>query len=255
MSPCRAIIADDEAPLRDYLKTRLARAWPELRIVGEAENGPKALDLIRAETPDVAFLDIRMPGLSGMEVARRIAGACRVVFITAYDEHAVEAFEHEAVDYLLKPVTVDRLEKTVARLKARLEEDPAGRDRFSERVERLVRDLEKQGEPETLQWIRARVGEDIRLIPVDDVCYFQAEDKYTRVVTQDREALIRKPIRQLVLELDSTRFWQIHRGTIVNARSIARVRPSITGGASVRLKDREEILTASRRFAGVFRQM
>jgi len=241
--------------LRAYLRSRLAKVWPGLRIVGEAENGPKALDLIRDESPDVAFLDIRMPGLSGMEVARRAAGACRVVFITAYDEHAVEAFEHEAVDYLLKPVTDERLSTTVERLKAGLKEAPDREAGFAERLERLVQDLERRGEPETLQWIRARAGDEIRLIHVDEVCYFQAEDKYTRVVTRDREALIRKPIRELALELDSHRFWQIHRGTIVNARSIARVSPSLTGGASVRLEGRQEILTASRRFAHVFKQM
>ena len=241
--------------MRAYLKARLARAWPELRIVGEAENGPEALDLIRDKSPDVAFLDIRMPGLSGMEVARRAPASCRVVFITAYDEHAVEAFEHEAVDYLLKPVTDERLAKTVERLKTGLNEAPHREEGFSERLDRLVRNLEGRGEPETLQWIRARVGDDIRLIHVDEVCYFQAEDKYTRVVTRDREALIRKPIRELALELDPRRFWQIHRGTVVNARSIARVSPSLTGGATVRLKDRDEILTASRRFSHVFKQM
>ncbi|MBN1106545.1 MAG: response regulator transcription factor [Deltaproteobacteria bacterium] len=252
MDEIKAVIADDEAPLRRFLRRRLSEVWPELVICGEAQNGLEAVELIERHRPHIAFLDIKMPGLSGMEVAGKIAGPCRVVFVTAYDEYAVEAFEKEAVDYLLKPVSGERLEKTVRRLK---EEISAGVAVPAETLERL-RDLLSQG-PDSgrLRHIRVQHGDGVRLIPVEEVIYFKAEDKYTRVITREGESLIRKPIRELGEELDPERFWQIHRGTIVNVRSILRVSRSLTGTGVLKLKDRAETLKVSQGYMHLFRQM
>ena len=254
MQQVRAIIADDEAPLRRYLRSRLAEVWPELDVCGEAENGRQALDMIESLRPDIAFLDIKMPGLSGIEVAKESGGACRVVFITAYDRYAVEAFEHEAMDYLLKPVTRERLEKTVRRLHKKLSgtDDPSG---SRQEVLDRVLDVFQARTEKSLQWIKAQHGDGIRLIHVDDVYYFQADDKYTRVVTHTGESLIRKPIKELADELDPDRFWRVHRGTIVNVSRIAKTSRSLTGRYSIKLKDRPEILMVSRSYAHLFRQM
>jgi DNA-binding LytR/AlgR family response regulator len=243
MQEIRAIIADDEEQLRSYLKSRLLEVWPDLVICGEARNGQEALELMEKYRPDIAFLDIRMPGLSGMEVAREIAGSCRVVFITAYDQYAVEAFENEAVDYLLKPVTRERLERTVKRLKEQTAASTKPPLNFSEIVERLV------------QWIQVQQGDSIRLIPVDEVFYFKASDKYTMVISKEGESLIRKPIKELADELDPNEFWRIHRGTIVNAACISKVSRSLTGRSIIRLKDLPETLTVSRSYAHLFKQM
>ena len=254
MQQVRAIIADDEAPLRRYLRSRLAEVWPELDVCGEAENGRQAIDMIETLGPDIAFLDIKMPGLSGIEVAKESAGACRVVFITAYDRYAVEAFEHEAMDYLLKPVTRERLEKTVQRLQKKLSgtDDPSGSRQ--EVLDRVLEVFQARTE-KSLQWIKVQHGDGIRLIHVDDVYYFQADDKYTRVVTHTGESLIRKPIKELADELDPDRFWRVHRGTIVNVSRIAKTSRSLTGRYSIKLKDRPEILMVSRSYAHLFRQM
>jgi DNA-binding LytR/AlgR family response regulator len=248
----RAIIADDEKPLREYLRARLADAWPELVICGEAGNGKEALDLILSKRPQIAFLDIKMPGLSGMDVAERIAGTCKIVFVTAYDDYAVEAFEREALDYLLKPVFSDRLEKTVKRLKADLE---AGKTITPEVLHRLIERLSGRETAGCLGYVRVQQDDSVLLIPVDEVIYFKAEDKYTLVMTRQRESLIRKPIRELIEELDTAKFWQIRRGTIVNVRFIAQVSRSLTGKGIVRLKDRSETLTVSNRYMHLFKQM
>ena len=255
MQEIKAIIADDEDQLRSYLKSRLSDVWSDLVICGEARNGQEALELIDEYHPHIAFLDIRMPGLSGMEVAKRIAYSCRVVFITAYDQYAVEAFENEAIDYILKPVTRERLKKTTDRLKKQLTTSSGPSADLSKAVERIVASLPNKKTPDYLQWIRAQQGEEIRLVPVEEVLYFKASDKYTMVITKDGESLIRKPIKELANELDPNKFWRIHRGTIVNAGCIAKMSRSLTGRGVIRLKDHPETLTVSRSYIHIFRQM
>jgi DNA-binding LytR/AlgR family response regulator len=252
MNEVTAIIADDEAPLRQFLRTRLSEVWPELIISGEAQNGREALDLIERHHPDIAFLDIQMPGLTGMEVAEKITGACRIVFVTAYDAYAVEAFEKEAMDYLLKPVSNERLEKTVKRLKDALE---TGATVPVETLRRLMIQISGNKESRCLRYVRLQHGDSVRLIPVDEVIYFKTQDKYTLVIAREGESLIRKPIRELAAELDPEKFWQVHRGTIVNVRFIDRVSRSLTGKGVVKLKERSETLTVSNRYMHLFRQM
>ena len=255
MKAIKAILADDEEELRRYLRRMLSQAWPDLVICGEARNGREAVEIIEKERPEIVFLDIRMPGLTGMEVARKIAGACRVVFVTAYDEYAVEAFEKGAVDYLLKPVSRERLEKTVKRLREQMDSPCPPSSVTLELMDRLLAGLGDGKSPGYLRWVRVQHKDGVRLIPVEEVVYFQAGDKYTTVVTKDGESLIRKPIKDLARELDPARFWQIHRGTIVNAGCIAQVGHSLTGRGVVRLKDRVETLTVSHRYMHIFKQM
>jgi len=255
MKQMKAIIADDEEQLLMDLKGKLTTLWPELIVSGEAGNGRQALQLIEEHHPDVAFLDIRMPGLSGIEVAKRVIGICRIVFITAYDEYAIEAFESEAIDYILKPVNGKRLEKTVNRLKNEIAVAPKPSLRLNETMERILEALDKSGDSPYLQWIKAQHGNGIRLIQVNDVCYFKASDKYTVVMTQDGESLIKRSIKNLETELDPGQFWRIHRGTIVNARQIAKVSRSFTGRFVIQLKDLPETLTVSRTYAHLFKQM
>ncbi len=255
MTPYKAILADDEKELRIYLRQILSEIWPELVICGEAKNGKEALQLAEANKPQIAFLDIRMPGLSGMEVAKRIAGLCRVVFVTAFDQYAVEAFEKEAVDYLLKPVSRERLTHTVQRLKNQLAsavDPPAG---ITKAVAEVLSRLSGKRESEFLRWIKTQERDSIRLIPVEEADYFQAEDKYTLVLTKEGEFLIKKSIKELAEELDPARFWQVHRGTIVNVSKIDRVSRSLTGRGVLKLKDRVELLTVSRNYLHLFKQM
>jgi DNA-binding LytR/AlgR family response regulator len=254
MSEIRAVIADDEEQLRIYLKARLLEVWPDLVLCGEARNGPEALELIEKLRPDVAFLDIRMPGLSGMEVARRITETCRVVFITAYDQHAVEAFEQEAIDYLLKPVTPERLKKTVQRLKKGLAEPLTPSMNLPKMMERVLKDIRKNG-PHTLRWIKVQEQDSMKLVPVDEVYFFQSRHKYTEVATREGEHLIRKPIHELEAELDPDMFWRIHRGTIVNASYIDKVSSSSTGRGVLKLRGRTEFHTVSRSYAHIFKKM
>jgi len=255
MTTIRAIIADDEAQLRHHLKHQLIAAWPEIDICAEAENGRQALELVAAHRPDVVFLDIRMPGLSGMEVARRIADSAWIVFVTAYDQYAVEAFEKEAIDYLMKPVTPERLETTVRRLKDRISRPPEQSGSIQNALDYLAAITEGRKGTGSLQWIRAQHGNDIRLIPVEDVLYFKAQDKYTLVITRKGESLIRKPVKELGLELDPDRFWQINRGVIINVAAVDTVSRSMTGRYSVRLKDHSDLLLVSRNFTHLFKQM
>lgn len=255
----RALIADDEPHLAAYLRERLAAVWPDLDIVGVAGDGPEALRLIDEHDPDVLFLDIRMPGLTGLEVARRAAVGVHVVFVTAHDEYAVTAFEREAVDYLLKPVSDERLRETVRRLQTRVRSasPPQGLAAALETLARMLPSLagSAPGAPEPLAWIRAAIGNQVRLIAVEEVCYFQANDKYTSVFTRDGEALIRTSLKELAEQLDPARFWQIHRGTIVNLAHVATTTRELSGRIQVRLKSRPEILAVSRAFAHRFRQM
>ena len=243
-----ALIAEDEPMLKSQLKARLAEAWPELAIVAEAENGQEAVMLAQEERPDVAFLDIRMPVLTGIDVARAIAGGPHIVFVTAYDEYAVAAFEEGAVDYVLKPPTPERIAKVVARLKSRLGTPPAD-------LKALLERLAARETGGTLKWIRASLGATLKLIAIDDVLYFQSEDKYTKVVTAEGDALIRKTIKELYDELDHEQFWQIHRGTIVNLRAIAKVERDWRDQPLLTLRDRPEKLTVSRTFAHLFKAM
>jgi DNA-binding LytR/AlgR family response regulator len=255
MANPKAIIADDEEQLRIYLRSKLSGLWPELDICAEAENGLKALELIEKNRPDIAFLDINMPGLSGLEVAKNIAFNCRVVFITAYDQYAIEAFENEAIDYLLKPVTDDRLVKTVQRLQKQIADASPSPADIAETLERFMSTVKNREAPGFLKWIKVRHGEDVRLISVDEVCYFKAEDKYTVVKTPTGESLIKKSIRQLATALDPDQFWRIHRGTIINVNFIDRINRSFAGRLTIKLEDLPETLTVSRSYSHLFKQM
>ncbi|HEX7606354.1 MAG TPA: LytTR family DNA-binding domain-containing protein [Usitatibacter sp.] len=246
-----AVIADDEPLLRAQLRSRLARAWPELEVVHEMENGRDIDKVLKARKPALFFLDIHMPGVNGLEAARLLAGRAHVVFVTAFDQYAVEAFERGAIDYVLKPFNEERLAITVARLKERLDSKPA---MLEEIVEGLAARLAPRGS-EHLRWIKASVGSNVRLIPVEEVLFFQSDEKYTRVVTVEAEALIRKPIRELLDELDPERFWQIHRATIVNVDHIASVRRGLKDQAEIALRDHGETLVVSRAFTHLFKQM
>jgi len=249
----RAVIADDEQILRDYLIRRLADLWPELEVCGIAENGTQALSMIEQSSPDIAFLDIRMPELSGLDVAQQIADRCRIVFVTAYNDYAVQAFEQQAVDYLVKPVTDDRLSTTIERLKSHFESTKQTLPDLSDLLKQLhsVTSTHK----DYLRWIRASHRDSIRLIAVQDVLYFQSSDKYTSVITDQDELLIRKPLKELVNELDPDCFWQIHRSIIVNVAHIAFFERDDGGRYQVKLKNRDEILLASRTHADLFKQM
>ena len=255
MAAIKAVIADDEAPLREHLKSLLAGLWPALHVVGMAGNGAEALALMREHEPEVAFLDIKMPVLSGLQVAASYGDGSHVVFITAYDQYAVEAFERAAVDYVLKPVEPARLAETVVRLQKRI----ASRHRPAPEGTRLVQQLaEAQTDRPAsgyLSWLRASRQDATYLIPADDVCYFKSEDKYTTVVTRDETFLIRKSVSALEAELDPEKFWRIHRGLIVNLASVAVARKTLNGGCTLQLKDRDEELPVSRQYAHRFRQM
>lgn len=252
----KAVIADDEKELRTYLRRMLAETWPQLEICGEAVNGRDALKMIDALAPHIVFLDIKMPGLSGLDVARKIAGICRIVFITAFDQYAVEAFEQEAVDYLVKPVTRERLLQTVNRLKKQLQSSPDPPADFAGMIAQVLAKVqENKSADKYLQWIKTQHKDSVRLIPVEEVDYFQAGDKYTLVKTAKGEALIKKSIRDLNRELDPQKFWQIHRGTIVNVSRIENVGRSFTGRGVLKLKNRTETLTVSRQYLHLFKQM
>jgi DNA-binding LytR/AlgR family response regulator len=256
MTAARAIIADDERLMREQLRARLSEVWPELEVVAEAKNGQEAVELVQQLRPHLAFLDIRMPGLTGVEAARAIGNACHVVFVTAYGEFAIEAFEQGAVDYVLKPAETARLQVTVARLKQRLQAPPpdlgALLDQLSRKLEAVA---SGQRSAAHLQWIQATVGQQLRLIPVGEILFFVSDEKYTRVQTETYEALIRVPIRELLEQLDPGLFWQIHRSTIVNVRAMASVVRDLRGRQLVTFKNHPEKLEVSRSFSHLFRQM
>jgi DNA-binding LytR/AlgR family response regulator len=257
-----AIIADDERLMRDLLRTRLNQVWPELEIVGEAKNGDEAVQLVNALRPDLTFLDIRMPGKTGMEAARDIGDASQIVFVTAYDQYAVEAFERGAVDYVLKPPEPERLKITVERLKERLAA-PSGAGatasaNVSDTVTAMLSQLAEKiaaPKPKYLQWIQASIGQDLRMIPVEEILFFRSDEKYTCVQTEKFEALIRKPVRDLAEELDPSLFWQIHRATLVNVNAIEGVTRDIRGRHLVLIKGRSDKLEVSRSFLHLFKQM
>lgn len=248
---CSAVIADDEPLLRAQLRSRLARLWPELEVVHEMENGRDVEQVLAKHSPALFFLDIHMPGVNGLEAARVIGARAHVVFVTAYERYAVEAFEQGAVDYVLKPFNEERLALAIERLKERRSRAPVG---FDSLVEALADRLGSRSD-DRLRWIKASIGSQVRLIPVEEVLFFQSDEKYTRVVTADAEALIRKPIRELVEELDPEKFWQVHRATIVNVDFIASVRRGIKDQAEISLRDHRETLIVSRAFTHLFKQM
>ena len=257
-----AVVAEDEALLRRALVDALAQAWPDLDIAAQCEDGASAVEAIAALQPDVAFLDIRMPGLTGLDVAAAATESSprtRIVFTTAYDQYAVDAFERGAVDYLLKPVGGERLAATVQRLKARMSEaapvDPKELDGLRALLGRLGAGLPRDASRTPLTWITASSGRDTKLIGIGDVLYFRAADKYTTVVTEEGEALLRTPIKDLLAVLDDADFKQIHRSTIVNLRAIASVARDENGRGIVRLRTRPETLVVSQPFMGLFRNM
>ena len=249
MRAARALIAEDETVLRDELCSHLRQLWPELDIAAQAASGIEALQLLESQRPDVMFLDIQMPGLTGLEVARQAEGRCHIVFVTAYDAHAVAAFEQGAIDYVLKPYDAARLATAVRRVKQRLHEVPPPLDG-------LLRELAAAQPPKDyLRWINASSGTEVKVITVDEVCYFQADSKYTLVMTAQGEALIRRPLKELAEQLDPSCFWQIHRSTIVNANAIAGVSRDFRGHISIKLKTRSEKLPVSAGHEHLFRQM
>jgi len=268
----RAVLADDERLMREQLRGRLMEVWPDLDIVAEAKNGLEAVELVREHHPDLVFLDIRMPGLTGVDAARQIAQlpedddwlVPEIVFITAYDQYAVEAFEQGVADYVLKPAEKERLLVTVERIKKRLAlrdnaEDAAPASNPGAPLQQLLHKLSAQlnpgGTPSYLQWIQATVGQAIQMIPVEDVLFFISDEKYTRVQTAKVEALIRKPIKELVDELDPQLFWQIHRSTLVNARAIDGITRDFRGRQLVGVKGNGEKLEVSRSYTHLFKGM
>ena len=250
MNAPTALIAEDEPLLRSEVREALASVWPELRICAEAPDGDAAIRAMQQHEPDILFLDIRMPGASGLEVARRASGRSHVVFITAYDEFAVAAFEQGAVDYLLKPFSGERLATAVARLKQRLHDPPADLDAT---LRTLLQRLDYGRE--YLRWITASRGREFYLTAVEEVLYFKADYKYTQMVTGNAEFLIRKTIRDLLKELDPDQFWQIHRSTLVNVNAIASVQHGLDGHLRLRVGQRPDLLVVSRPFIHRFRQM
>jgi len=247
-----AVVAEDEAALRGELVEQLGRLWPELSIVGEAADGLEALRLLDRHRPDILFLDIEMPGATGIDVARQVSGRAHVVFVTAYDQYAVAAFDQGAVDYLLKPLAGARLFTAISRLKARLGQAPAP---LGGVLEQLSARPAPSAARAPLRWINASVGQTLRLITVDEVMFFQSDNKYTRLALKDGEALIRKPLKELIDELDPEQFWQIHRSTLVNVNAIASVSRDFRGRMQIKLKHGSELLLVAESCAHLFRQM
>ncbi len=267
-APPRAVLADDERLMREQLRARLAEAWPELQVVAEAKNGAEAVALVAEHRPDIVFLDIRMPGLTGVEAAKQIAQMevaddellPEIVFITAYDQYAVEAFEQGVADYVLKPAERERLAVTVERIKKRLalrhaDEAAPGGAPLQQLLQQLSAKMNPSGTPQRLQFIQASVGSAIQMIPIDDVLFFISDEKYTRVQTATVEALIRKPIKELIDEIDPQQFWQIHRSTLVNVKAITGVTRDFRGRQIVSVKGHKEQLEVSRSYLGLFKGM
>lgn len=250
MRGLKAVIAEDEPLLRAELRDTLLRLWPELVISAEAEDGIQALQALAEHVPDILFLDIQMPGLSGLDVAKQASGKCHVAFVTAYDQYAVAAFEQGAVDYVMKPFSAARLATTITRLKDKISSAPANLEGLLDRLAEIAGTRK-----EYLRWVTASQGNDLRLITVEEIVYFQADAKYTMVVTATQESLIRRTIKQLLEELDPQMFWQIHRGTLVNVNAIAGVVRDGGDRLRVKLKRRAETLAVSEPYYHLFRQM
>ena len=253
-----ALIADDEPLLREDLARKLALAWPELEVVAQARNGREAIRQFEARRPDVCFLDVRMPGLSGVEAAQHIGRRAHLVFVTAFVEYAIQAFEHGALDYLVKPVEPTRLAETVLRLQERLRASAPALD-----TEALLQQLAQALNPnaqQTLRWVRASVGPTVRLIAVQDIDFLRAEEKYTQIAWRDeagqpREAVIRTALKELLPQLDASQFAQVHRSVVVNLRAVSHVTRGANETADIHLKGRKEVLPVSRTYMHLFRQM
>ncbi len=244
-----ALIVEDEPALSDELRDLLHQLWPELNIVDQAQDGLKALRLIASHQPDIVFLDIQIPDPNGLEVAQFIGDRCHIVFVTAYDAHAIEAFERGAADYILKPISFERLALTVQRLKQKLLQAPQDMSPVAAQAHL------SQENHRHLRWITASVGNVLRLITIDEVVFFQSDQKYTRVVLADSEVLIKKTLKELLSELDPEQFWQLHRSTVVNALEVASIEPNLAGQLVVKLKNRRERLPVSEAFIRRFRSM
>ena len=254
-----ALVADDEPLLRKQLTRLLAQAWPELQVVVQARNGREAVEQFESQQPDICFLDVHMPGLSGVEAARFIGRRAHLVFVTAFDQYAVQAFEHGALDYLVKPVEPARLADTVARLQERLRVAQPLREADA-LLEQLAAHLQKKSGPAPLRWIHATVGQALRLIAVDEIDFLRSDEKYTRIAWRGDagrpgEALIRTPLKELAAQLDATCFVQVHRSVVVNLRAIDHVTRGENETAQIRLKGRDESLPVSRSYLHHFRQM
>lgn len=254
-----ALIADDEPLLRKSLTRLLAEAWPELDIIAQSRNGREAALQFESLGPDICFLDVHMPGLSGVEAARQIGRRAHLVFVTAYNEYAVQAFEHGALDYLVKPVEAARLADTVARLQERLRAAEPAPDTDA-LLEQLAARLQKKAAPASLQWIRASVGQALRLIPVEEIDFLRSDEKYTLIawrgdMGKPGEALLRTPLKELLVQLDATQFVQVHRSVVVNLRAISHVTRGDNETADIHLKGRNEVLPVSRSYLHLFRQM
>jgi len=247
-----AIVAEDEPILRTQLEGKLRKLWPGLEIIASVGDGAAALEALEDRAPDFMFLDIQMPEMTGVEVARHVGSRAHVVFVTAYDQYAIQAFETGAVDYILKPATDERLALTIQRLQAKLDA-PAPPPDLGSVLAELTRQM--SGNKQKLQWIKATIGQTLRMIPVGEVLFFQSDEKYTRVVLADGEALIKTPIRELLDGLDTDVFWQIHRSTLVNVNAIAGVTRDFRGQAHVRIKGKDESLVVSRIYSHLFKQM
>jgi DNA-binding LytR/AlgR family response regulator len=247
-----AIVAEDEPILRTQLEGKLAKLWPELEIIASVGDGAAALEALEDRAPDFMFLDIQMPEMTGVEVARHVGGRAHVVFVTAYDQYAIQAFETGAVDYILKPATDERLGLTIGRLEAKLEAPTPPTD-LNAVLAQITRQM--SAGKQKLQWIKATIGQTLRMIPVGEVLFFQSDEKYTRVVLPDGEALIKTPIRELMDGLDPDVFWQIHRSTLVNVNAIAGVTRDFRGQAHVKVRGKDENLVVSRIYSHLFKQM
>jgi DNA-binding LytR/AlgR family response regulator len=249
-----ALIVDDEAPMRDQLRARLRDVWPDLHIVGEATNGIEAVAMAAEHRPDIVFLDIRMPGLSGIDAARQLYDRCHIVFVTAYDQYAVDAFEQGAMDYLLKPVVAERLQMTCERLRKRLERAPENIDQQLEALTRILQRSDTK-KPEYLRWIQAQVGTSLRMISTKEVLFFRSDEKYTVVQTAQAEMLIRKTLKELADELDPNEFWRIHRSALVRVDAIAEVSRDDRGRQMLKVRNFPVALEVSRNHSHLFQQM
>lgn len=254
MKQVTAIIADDEENLRIGIVTLLEQLWPQLHIKGLAENGIEALSLIEKTKPDIAFLDIQMPGMTGVEVANKVAGLCNVVFITAYDQYAVQAFESEAVDYILKPVTKNRLQATILRLKKQLDAKDEIVD-VEEKIKKVIQVLENRHSTDYLRLVKVKTGDELHFIPVTQILYYKAEDKYTIVQTKTHEFLIKTPIKELENVLDPKQFWRVHRSSIVNIDKIKVIKRSFTNQMMVEFDGIDHTIAVSRPYEHLFKQM
>jgi DNA-binding LytR/AlgR family response regulator len=248
------LIADDEAPMRDQLRARLSAAWPELSIVAEAANGIEAIELARLHKPDIVFLDIRMPGQTGLDAARALCDSCHIVFVTAYDQYAVQAFEQGATDYILKPADPARLATTCERLRQRLKVGPAEPASLQQLLTQLMA-TPAQAKPTYLRWIQASVGDSLRMVNTREVLFFQADDKYTCVQTEDGEVLIRKTLKELEDALDPDEFWRIHRSTLVRVDAIVDVIRDMRGRQMLKVRNHPTRLEVSRTHGHRFQQM